>query len=96
MSEASPYRRQESFRQAKLATQSPDAWRRENADVHLLLKVDANSHRVVARSACDEAIHLSAGTAAKWIASSQALLAMTLIATPPPPSAGFATARAVR
>jgi hypothetical protein len=33
------------------------------------LKLKSNSHSVIARSACDEAIHLASGTAVKWIAS---------------------------
>ncbi len=33
------------------------------------LQVESEPHSVIARSACDEAIHLSTSTAVKWIAS---------------------------
>ena len=48
---------------------------RENADVQLLFEQKQNSHTVIARSRCDEAIHLATGSAVKWIAS--LALAMT-------------------
>src|SRR5579862_7793277 len=48
---------------------------RENADAHLLFEQKQNSYTVIARSRCDEAIHLATGSAVKWIAS--LALAMT-------------------
>jgi hypothetical protein len=68
-------------------TQASGACRRENADVYLVFELNCNSHRVIARSTlvrrsppsgeggCDEAIHLTIGSAVKWIAS--LALAMT-------------------
>jgi len=50
-------------------TQASGAWCREIADVYLVFELNCNSHTVIARSRCDEAIHLATGSAVKWIAS---------------------------
>jgi hypothetical protein len=42
--------------------------RRENAESHLLFEIRIRTYHVIARSTCDEAIHLSSH-AARWIAS---------------------------